>query len=101
MSCGGRANSAYRIQTQDQRPPGAEIDPSSEPLVSGWAKLTVRVTMKLPLAPANRPVPSLRDDRPDLGRIRPLWQFTQGPFSVPVAYSPLRQRSIRAPEERR
>ena len=37
--------------------PGEEIVPSKEPVVKLVAKSNERVTMKLPVAPANRPVP--------------------------------------------
>ena len=37
--------------------PGEVIVPSKEPVVKLVAKLNERVTMKLPVAPANRPVP--------------------------------------------
>lgn len=36
---------------------GEEIVPSKEPVVTRVAKLTMRSEVKLPLAPANRPVP--------------------------------------------
>jgi len=37
--------------------PGEEIVPSNEPLVKPVTWLTERSTVKLPVAPANRPVP--------------------------------------------
>ena len=49
--------SADSVLFQGMPAPGDEIVPSMEPLVKLVAKLNERVTMKLPVASANRPVP--------------------------------------------
>lgn len=86
-----------RLLFQRLPAPGEEIIPSKEPVVKRVPKSTERSTMKLPVAPANRPVPPVIFAVSTIAKTPGVAVGVDAPVKSAVSLSPLDAVNVKDP----